>query len=221
MSDFEGYPLIAGSINGIRSWQLEDDGTLQAVSHRYEWGPGENVAECIYHAHPKDSKHRIASNDCSCGFYAYLDPRNNDWCFGGRPRGIVKAYGTVTVGSRGFRAEKAQIVALIDSRRRVLSTLVTALAIVMLIAFMLVLPDHPKGFWQNTGEVFAGLFPAVFLAVALSLFNSGSCITRQVRRRYPGVKVYRSVRAAVRDWPLIAPEAPRVEMAAEVRERAA
>lgn len=218
MSEFEGYPLIAGSINGIRSWRVEDDGTLTGVSHHREWTLGENHAECAYYAKPT---HRVASDECSCGFYAYLDPSANAYCFSDAPRGIVKAYGAVTVGSRGFRAEKAQIVALVDSRRRVLAALTAAFGLAVLAVLVWVLPDHPHGLWQEIGAVAGGLVSSLITMAALPIFNSGSRVPRKVRRKYPNVRVYRSVRAAVRDWPLVAPEAPLAEAAAEVRERAA
>lgn len=47
--------------------------------------------------------------DCDCGFWAYYD--RAQW--GDAPvRGVVKAYGKTTLGTKGFRAEKAEIVAL-------------------------------------------------------------------------------------------------------------
>ena len=75
-------------------------------------------------------KHPIASASCECGYYAYFDGGNdylsqssNAWAAlytGGtedrapRVGAIVNGYGLVTVGSRGFRAEKAEVIALIS-----------------------------------------------------------------------------------------------------------
>lgn len=75
-------------------------------------------------------KHPIASASCECGYYAYFDGGNdylsqssNAWAalyIGGtedrapRVGAIVNGYGLVTVGSRGFRAEKAEVIALIS-----------------------------------------------------------------------------------------------------------
>jgi hypothetical protein len=59
--------------------------------------------------------HDVTDPRCTCGFYAYTNPealyenskRRADSYFG-----IVKAWGKVTQGTKGFRAEKAQIVGL-------------------------------------------------------------------------------------------------------------
>lgn len=61
-------------------------------------------------------KHSIGHPACTCGFYAYTDWNSlyqnsltsvDDYVFG-----LIRGYGHVTVGSMGFRAEKADIVAL-------------------------------------------------------------------------------------------------------------
>lgn len=49
---------------------------------------------------------------CSCGFYAFTDGRDDLGLQGVLISGIIEGYGRVTVGQRGFRAEKARIVAL-------------------------------------------------------------------------------------------------------------
>lgn len=84
-----------------------------------------------------DPGHVVASEKCECGFYAYFDGGNDylvdrtgsSWStamyvtYGTftnhepdrapRVGAIVNGYGVVTVGSRGFRAAKAEVVALI------------------------------------------------------------------------------------------------------------
>jgi hypothetical protein len=80
--------------------------------------------------------HAIAGVDCTCGFYAYFDGGNDylvqmgggytqPYSMGGwitvggsdddAPRigAIVEGWGVCTVGTRGFRAEKAKVVGLI------------------------------------------------------------------------------------------------------------
>jgi hypothetical protein len=85
--------------------------------------------------------HRMAGVKCDCGFYAYFDGGNdyltappttpypspmssaayyitttNSEDKAPRVGAIVNGWGVVTVGTRGFRAEKAQIVALISPK---------------------------------------------------------------------------------------------------------
>jgi hypothetical protein len=54
-------------------------------------------------------KHTIAG--CSCGFYAFYSGAN-DYATTSRVQAVVDGYGETTIGTRGFRAEKAKIVAL-------------------------------------------------------------------------------------------------------------
>lgn len=49
--------------------------------------------------------------DCGCGFYGYYDG-SNDYRSEVRVSAVVEGYGEVVVGTRGFRASKARIVAL-------------------------------------------------------------------------------------------------------------
>jgi len=49
--------------------------------------------------------------DCSHGFYAYYDG-SNDYRSDSRISAVVEGYGDTLIGTRGFRAEKARIVAL-------------------------------------------------------------------------------------------------------------
>lgn len=66
---------------------------------------------------PKKPKHTLAGLGCSCGFYAYFDGRN-DYKERHRLGVVIEGYGVCTVGTRGFRAEKARPVALIAPGRK-------------------------------------------------------------------------------------------------------
>src|SRR5690349_16024764 len=48
MSDFAGteYDFAAGSLFGLRGWDMDDKGRLHGVTHREVWTPGENSAIC-------------------------------------------------------------------------------------------------------------------------------------------------------------------------------
>lgn len=58
---------------------------------------------------PKKPDHAFA--DCSCGFYGYFDG-SDDYHDDGRVTAVVEAYGEAVIGTRGFRANKARIIAL-------------------------------------------------------------------------------------------------------------
>lgn len=62
---------------------------------------------------PPPEPHRVGSLSCTCGFYAYFDNGPNTYHAPSNVQGLVEGYGVTTVGTRGFRAEKARIKALI------------------------------------------------------------------------------------------------------------
>jgi hypothetical protein len=114
LSDFsnDGKALVAGEIVGMRAFKVRRDGTLMGPHTKYEWTPGENVAQCrllgpyclgICHKH------------CGCGFYGYFYNQENSYhgVLSGTVQAIIRATGTATVGTRGFRAERAEIVGLV------------------------------------------------------------------------------------------------------------
>lgn len=175
MSDFAGteYDFAAGSLKGLRGWNMDHLGRLHGVTHQEVWRPGENVSVCKqatkvpcpqvnhrdearraseagraqveskkrrkkreseltfipdetwhftftvrqpcadptcvggeYHAAPSD--HRF-DPECQCGFWAYDE---DGFTPQGSVIGVIEGYGKTTVGTKGFRAEKARIVAL-------------------------------------------------------------------------------------------------------------
>lgn len=96
---------------------------LRSVVFKHRFHEGENVAECqaqdFYWDVPQPGamnepepapEHDMAT--CACGFYAYHGPEFDQYghlAFAG----IVECYGEVIVGSKGLRATKLRIVALI------------------------------------------------------------------------------------------------------------
>lgn len=68
--------------------------------------------------------HRPALPSCVCGFYAYTDEASllaNSRPYGDVVFGIVRAYGRITQGTKGFRAETAEVVALTRPQRAVVT----------------------------------------------------------------------------------------------------
>lgn len=61
--------------------------------------------------------HDVGSLTCTCGFYAYFDLGHNPHHSASNVLGVIEGYGITTVGSRGFRASKARIRALIGPPR--------------------------------------------------------------------------------------------------------
>lgn len=113
---FSGPELAVGTILGFRQFQVSGTGIfgrLMPISARSTpWTSGENIARCVNGLH---SHRAVADKNCSCGFYAYHSPQYaiSNFCsplvHGILVHGIIEAYGRVTIGTKGFRAEKARI----------------------------------------------------------------------------------------------------------------
>lgn len=124
----EELPLAVGSVTGLRTFRLlhPDQPVLWAAAWPVEWKPGENTA-IHYGGHGlawalalaqgkayKQEEHNVAGANCTCGFYAYFDDTNTYNSPGLTVPGIIEGYGRTTIGTKGFRAAKAKIVALVD-----------------------------------------------------------------------------------------------------------
>lgn len=128
-SDFQGIELALGSVQGYRSWRVEVDGKLKALHQTGLWMPGENKAECLAYPNKdvvpeiegedwRDTKKRREAwradhqmIDCAHGFYAYFNASQLET---NAPsiHGVVEGYGEVLIGTKGFRATRARIIAL-------------------------------------------------------------------------------------------------------------
>lgn len=201
-SDFSGRMLVTGTITGIREFRVRN-GHLTAIAGRSEWVPGENLAECLVYPYP----HEITTRWCSCGFYAYFDEESLSSSFTTLLTGLIEGYGNVTVGSRGFRAEKARIVCLIDKQHREAREAWPWFSGIG--AFWLA-----AGLMGDTSVVSRVLTILGSALVFFSLYllmtgHSPDRLTRKMAKQY-GVPVYRSVKKATEVHPLCHPNLPPV-----------
>lgn len=117
MSDFGDRPFVAGSLIGIRSFRAKAGWLCSPLHTSDPWPAGENVAECgpgpFSLRFLADAEHQVAGMNCSCGFYAYFDLDHNPYHSRSNILGLIEGYGVATVGSRGFRCEKARLVAIV------------------------------------------------------------------------------------------------------------
>lgn len=115
-----------GSIRGVRAWNVHPvHDELRGLTYPMPWGPGQNEARC-YRLMPFEvllsrtpsfpiQGHRVPEPECTCGFYAYFGgvqtyPGPTE--FSPFVFGVIEAFGRVLIGTQGFRAEKARILAL-------------------------------------------------------------------------------------------------------------
>lgn len=75
------------------------------------WGGVRDVVELVAEPEPKPEPPPHTLDTCKCGFYGYYDG-SDDYHQQGHVSGVVEGYGETVIGTRGFRAMKARIVAL-------------------------------------------------------------------------------------------------------------
>jgi hypothetical protein len=129
-----GRALVPGSLRGYRTWGLAGRrayvpaGTLPLTSvtrRRVVWTPT-LTARCTPNdpatsgpwSLPVEGDHSAPHAGCRCGIYGWYTPTDTGM-LRARVFGVIEASGVVLMGERGFRAEKARIVAVVSRNRRV------------------------------------------------------------------------------------------------------
>lgn len=125
--EFDGKEaeFAPGVVTGTRSFNVDKLGRLLGVMYAAVWLPGENQAKCMdrsqvdlaYSSSMRPQVRLVESSRpphsmtvCGHGLYGYYEG-SNDYYSPGRVMGVVEAYGETIIGTRGFRASKARIVA--------------------------------------------------------------------------------------------------------------
>lgn len=181
----------------------------QQASRYYGWARSTEAAptetEAIEEAEVEE--HRVGGKDCHCGYYAYFDG-DNDYRDPSRVSAVIEGYGVCTYGDRGFRAEKAKLLALVLPGRR---------AVPWIVFWALLSIGN---LWGLIGGITADSLWSTLVSAAalvLSVGNAGWWTRHHhkrdrrhdlVRRNYPDVPVFRSERAAVKAFPLTPPALP-------------
>lgn len=202
-AEFSDRPLVAGSVIGLRAFATLPDGTLVSpVFRSYQWTEGENVASCEPDSLAPSAfrlaatfarilgiaapEHELLALRCGCGFYGYTDGSNDMmrtgfWMY--PVAGLIEGYGRCVVGSRGFRAEKARLVALIADQpgAQYRPRLYEGRAVLTLVR-------TPNGVRQ------------------INAFTPGPPDWSAIRSRYPDVPVYPTTTAALAAHPFTSTE---------------
>jgi hypothetical protein len=58
------------------------------------------------------------NQECTCGFYAYTDPKGREFESPHRFNGIIEGFGNCVIGPLGFRCSKMRILALVQPHLR-------------------------------------------------------------------------------------------------------
>lgn len=197
---------VPGVATGIRCFSVhEEDGVLRGVAHSYfQYGAGENQAEC-------DRKPLRRGGRCSnlthgCGIWAYHDGSVFEQ---GAIVGVIHGYGRTTVGTKGFRCDKARIIAL--ALPRPIPGVGNAFLGITLwnLATALVAPFY--GRWWLSGAALATALVSARIGVWAVDKNQRRVpreLAAKIRANYPNVPVYSSVERMKLAHPIDAQLAP-------------
>jgi len=103
------------TVIGFRAWKTSRDGMLRALINRDVWRPGPNRSRC---ARAPISRPRCRDGpalECGCGLYAYHELERA--LERGRVHGVVAGWGRTIVHPGTWRAQFAQVLALVDEGR--------------------------------------------------------------------------------------------------------
>lgn len=103
--EFEGYEFAPGKVVGQRAFNIgADQRSLRSVHVSHTWEDGVNHCYCAVL-----DKKGVCTPYHGCGFWAYHQGSTYP---GGAVQGVIEGWGKVTIGTLGFRAEYAKIVAV-------------------------------------------------------------------------------------------------------------
>ena len=107
--------MVPGTLRGYRAWRIKPWG-LQSVSMTgHTWGKTEQ-ARCLQGGVSGRLGHSAPKRGCSCGIYAKHTLDDLEYEFGtlsGYMYGSIKVHGRIMLGDHGFRAQHAEIEALL------------------------------------------------------------------------------------------------------------
>jgi hypothetical protein len=115
VGDFSGSEPLVGEIRALRTFRVDDEGTLLPLYSNGAWYDGVNTATCSPPTgdHHRRGSHQVPASDCECGFYGYGTVEAAEQNRHARyVRAVVSCWGGVIAGTQGVRAEHARIDAI-------------------------------------------------------------------------------------------------------------
>lgn len=103
--------LIPSTVLGYRQWSWKDKGLYSYGGSTWDKGSLTSVCKRFISLEGQVEEHSSPQIDCSCGIYAHYLPLES-YEREGNIFGVIEASGRLLMGTKGFRAEKARIVAL-------------------------------------------------------------------------------------------------------------
>lgn len=114
------FSMKPAALAHMKELMEEAKAVTDALTAKYPKGEGMSVEDEVTYSEAWATYNKIrqqlddpAGKDCGCGFWAYWEFNPHEFHLGEKPVvGIVEGYGKTIPGKRGFRCQKARIVAL-------------------------------------------------------------------------------------------------------------
>lgn len=118
--------MYLGTLRGYRSWRVSTGGELRSIRGT-AWEQESVEARCIrlecdcpvctYHI-PDHAGKPAPQADCECGIYGWYtwEKAASPYAVWPTALGVIEASGRIIVGTEGFRAEKATVIAIVFNR---------------------------------------------------------------------------------------------------------
>lgn len=108
---------ITEPVIGLRRWNFTSEGELYSPIIEGPWTPGVNVAKCIKSRVWQPWRHDGSApvDGCSCGIYAHHEDKLQGDTTG--IWGVIRGWGNVRVHPDGWRAEKAELLAIFSANQ--------------------------------------------------------------------------------------------------------
>jgi hypothetical protein len=108
--------VVPGALRGYRAWRVTPSGLGSMSTGGYLWRLKEH-ARCYRNdvIYINAAGHHAPVRGCTCGFYAKhtLDSVEDEFPYKGFMFGSIRAHGRIILGDSGFKAEYAEIEALL------------------------------------------------------------------------------------------------------------
>ena len=106
-------PFYFGTSSEEEDRKVSEEAFRKIVGDRQHYAPSAFREATEKYLADQEEKKRVDSIiDCTHGFYGYYESSNDYGEADLRVNGVIEGYGEVVIGTRGFRASKARIVAL-------------------------------------------------------------------------------------------------------------
>lgn len=189
--------MVSASLRGYRSWRVDVKPQILLKSvgiTSMSWPTKELEAKCAYDVSGKGHS-SSPYEECKCGIYGWYQPEWTSLYHSGSVMGVVEYSGKILMGTRGFRAEKAKIVAITHGKdiiSGIMAQIYKSLAVVNSIEGCI---EVKSGFYEINYNSLQRTLKEAYEEVL-----TDNCIFKQIASKYD-VEYFENVDSLVESYP--------------------